>query len=1306
MDGVESLSLQITGDVKKAQKGIDDLIKTLDKLKEATAGGCGLKDVAKGLNKIKNISPGITAVNSKTGKSFGELAANALKSVVSFEAIRRSLRSWISESVEYNENLNLFSVAMGKYADGAMDYATKVGEAMGIDPSEWIRNQGLFMTLGTGFGITGDRAAEMSKQLTQLGYDISSFYNIDVTEAMQKLKSGFAGELEPLRNLGYDLSEAKLKATALSLGINKAVSSMTQAEKAELRYYAIMTQVTQSHGDMARTLEDPANQLRIFKSQLEMTARSLGNIFIPALNAILPYAIAAVKVVRILADAIASLVGYKLPEVSDYATVGDDVASGFEEANTEVAKMKKMLLGIDELNVMSDTASASEAYGGSGFSFELPTYDFIDESVNSRVDEIVEKMKGWLGITDDINSWADLLHTRLGKILVVVGSIGGALAAWKVAKGVSSAFSALGSLFSKKVSTNAGGIGGISVKNTLKALANIGIIVGGIIALVGVIGLLTKIPGFNEVIRSGLESVAAVFNGLLPALLPIAAVSVGVYALGNIKVGTVATGLANAAIIIGGIEALITVIGAFLSVPYLSEFLSVGVQSLVKTFNGLCEVVVPIGLLSGTVVGLGLATPAVVLSGLAGFALVVGGLEVLLVALGALKQIPGFTWIVEEGGKVLCQLGNIIGEFAGSIVGGFAEGVTASFPEIGANLAGFMKNAQPFFDGLNNVNGETLSAVGDLAKMILILTAANVMDGLTSWFTGGNSIVKFGNDLVEFAPSLVKYSNLIKGIDPDIVTGSATAAKALAEFANNVPNEGGVVSWFAGENDISVFGEKLVSFGKSFAKYSDAVKNVDPAVVEASSTAAKSVVEFADNIPNEGGVVSWFTGDNTMDVFGEKMLAFGKNFAEYSKYMAKVDPNVVTASSAAAKSVTEFADNIPNEGGVASWFAGDNTMDTFGEKMLTFGKRFTSYSDYMKKVDSNVVTASSLAAKSVVEFARNIPNEGGVASWFAGDNTMDTFGEKMLTFGEKFVAYSNYMKKVDSKIVTLSSNAAKSVVAFADNIPNEGGVASWFAGDNTMDTFGKKMLSFGEKFAAYSDYMKRVDADIVNKSSDAAKSVVAFADAIPNSGGIGSLFVGDNGIDAFGVKLLSFGKKFKEYYDEIKNVSYTQMLNLNSCIGKIIDFAVRIKNDVDTSRMNKFTDALEDMGTAIKNLPSSKTISISIKQSGATSGVVIGNVPLFASGGFPADGQMFIAREAGPEMVGSIGNRTAVANNDQIVDAVSQGVYSAVVQAMGQSGGNQVVEAKINDKVLFEVVVNRNRQETMRTGYSPLLGGA
>lgn len=334
----------------------------------------------------------------------------------------------ITKSNEYQENLNLFTVAMGEYAQEAFNYGQTVSEVLGIDLSDWIRNQGVFNTLLTGFGDTAERAALMSKNLTQLGYDLSSFFNISVEDAMQKLQSGISGELEPLRRLGYDLSQARLEATALSLGIDKSVQSMTQAEKAELRYYAIMTQVTSAQGDLSRTLEAPANQLRVLSAQFNMAARSIGNIFIPALNAILPYAIAVVQVIREIADAIASLFGFELTEV-DYSGItagasgAGSMADSLDEAAGAAKKLKQYTAGFDELNVFSpDSGSAGSgvgAGGGNGFDFELPEYDFIGEAIQTRVGEIKAMIENSLA---DITAVVSGFSLAIGTIMVLTGA--------------------------------------------------------------------------------------------------------------------------------------------------------------------------------------------------------------------------------------------------------------------------------------------------------------------------------------------------------------------------------------------------------------------------------------------------------------------------------------------------------------------------------------------------------------------------------------------------------------------------------------------------------------------------------------------------------------------------------------------------------------------------------------------------------------------------------------------------------------------------------------------------------------------
>lgn len=364
---------------------------------------------------------------STTGKfTSGLKALNVAAVAITFRKIGHFIAQAVTESNKYQEDLNLFTVALGQYAAEAQNYAEKVSDVMGIDPAQWLRNQGVFNTLLTGFGDTAERAQLMSQNLTQLGYDISSFFNISIEDAMQKLQSGISGELEPLRRLGYDLSQARLEQTALNLGIKESVANMTQAEKAELRYYAIMTQVTTAQGDMARTLEAPANQLRILQAQLTQAARAIGNIFIPALNAILPYAIAVVQVIQEIANALANLAGFKLTEV-DYSGVNSaavgagSLADNLDDAAGAAKKLKQYTAGFDELNVFAPntgSGSGAGAGGAGGFDFDLPTYDFLGDAVQTRIGEIKKMIEDTLA---EITTIVSGFMLAVGAILVVTG---------------------------------------------------------------------------------------------------------------------------------------------------------------------------------------------------------------------------------------------------------------------------------------------------------------------------------------------------------------------------------------------------------------------------------------------------------------------------------------------------------------------------------------------------------------------------------------------------------------------------------------------------------------------------------------------------------------------------------------------------------------------------------------------------------------------------------------------------------------------------------------------------------------------
>lgn len=433
--------------LSKLPKVIEDLeAADIDKFtQQMTALAAAMKPFADEMQKVSN---GFSAFPSKiqklitstekynasarkatttTGKfTSGLKALNVAAVAITFRKIGHFIAQAVTESNKYQEDLNLFTVALGQYAAEAQNYAEKVSDVMGIDPAQWLHNQGVFNTLLTGFGDTAERAQLMSQNLTQLGYDISSFFNISIEDAMQKLQSGISGELEPLRRLGYDLSQARLEQTALNLGIKESVANMTQAEKAELRYYAIMTQVTTAQGDMARTLEAPANQLRILQAQLTQAARAIGNIFIPALNAILPYAIAVVQVIREIANALANLAGFKLTEV-DYSGVNSaavgagSLADNLDDAAGAAKKLKQYTAGFDELNVFAPntgSGSGAGAGGAGGFDFDLPTYDFLGDAVQTRIGEIKKMIEDTLA---EITTIVSGFMLAVGAILVVTG---------------------------------------------------------------------------------------------------------------------------------------------------------------------------------------------------------------------------------------------------------------------------------------------------------------------------------------------------------------------------------------------------------------------------------------------------------------------------------------------------------------------------------------------------------------------------------------------------------------------------------------------------------------------------------------------------------------------------------------------------------------------------------------------------------------------------------------------------------------------------------------------------------------------
>jgi tape measure domain-containing protein len=679
-------------------------------------------------------------------------------------------------------------------------------------------------------------------------------------------------------------------------------------------------------------------------------------------------------------------------------------------------------------------------------------------------------MKGTLG-----GSTALLVASGALAVLAPVLSILGALSWEAIAKGlisIAGAFTIIGvagAVLTPLVPT-------ILALSGAFALIGVGVLTIGAGLLAAGTGLSALAIGFTALATAGAAGATAIVTaltvivtgiaGLIPAVLTkvgegiiaiCKVIAAGAPAIGEAVKAVVLTlidvfvscvpQLADGALqlVVGVLAALVTYTPQIVDLAFkfligildgiasnLPSLIKAGVDVLVAFFAGIVDAlrgidtgallkgIAGIGLLSAIMLALS-ATASLVpgaMVGILGMGAVVAEMALVLAAVGLLSKLPGLSWLIGEGGKLLQGIGTAIGQFVGGIVGGFMSGVSSQFPQIGADLSTFMNNVQPFLQGASQIQPSMMDGVKALAETVLILTAADILQGLTSWLTGGSSLSKFGEELVPFGEAMRDFSLAIGNMDGEIVANAATAGKALAEMAATIPNTGGLVSFFAGENDMTAFGKQLVPFGEAMRQFGDAITGLDANAVTEAAIAGKAMAEMATTIPNSGGVVGFFAGENDMGEFGKQLVPFGEAMKAFGDAVRGLEADAIVNSATAGKALVELADTVPNTGGVVAFFTGNNDVDTFGEKLVPFGEAMKAYSEAIMGMDSAAITNSATAGKALVELANTIPNTGGLVSWFTGDNDLGSFGDGLVQFGSGIKSYSDSISGIDTGIMS------------------------------------------------------------------------------------------------------------------------------------------------------------------------------------------------------------------------------------------------------------------------------------------------
>ena len=1291
---IESLGKSSLGTTVNALKKLPDALKNLDTRKlytqissltrifkpladEMQKVANGFSALPSKIQKLVRESDNLASTNNKVSTSQNKVATSSINlyaklkmATSAVKGIASGIADTIKSMSSYIENVNLFEVSMGNYASSASDYAKSVSEVLGIDPSEWMRNQGVFMTLATGFGVATDKANTMSQELTKLGYDISSFFNISYEDAMQKLQSGFSGELEPLRRLGYDLSQAKLESIALSLGIDKSVSSMTQAEKAQLRYYAIMTQVTTVQGDMARTLNEPANQMRIFKAQVTQAARAIGGIFIPMLNQILPYAIAVAKVIAYLASSIASLFGFELPEIGDAgveAVVGgaEETSDAFEEATKSAKKLKSYMLGFDELNVLNpnedsgDSGSTSSSVVGD-LDIELPTYteNFIPEATESRVNQIVEDMKEWLGITDEITSWSDLLDTKLGDILIDVGLIGAGFGAWKLSNVLSSG---LESLSSKNISWS------FSVVGATLFMAD-----------------LNKLKEFVDDFKENGASFTNV-SGMLSEFAGL--VGDSMIMLGNTKTG-------GALKVVQGVGEIVS------AVSDMSQN-GVNVDNITDAIRGITNITIGIGALTGHLE-------------VTGIAMIIQSITEIINELAEnWEAIRNGDWSGVDKATLVVSAIEFLGGIATAIIGfkkikGIGKISTATDT---------MKDVKTVTSKVSTTTSSMTSKLTSLAKnlglglvILAEVAAAAVLFVGAIWLLG----VELEQVGIAWEP-VIEHGNTIliaMGIGTGILVaiGAITAALGTAG-APLIVNLGLGIAILA-EIGIAagLFIAEILAIGILLDKVGDAW---EPVLTKGETI--KTAILTGTAILVAIGVVTAALGVATVATAGLLPIAIGLGTAL-----------LLEVGIAAGLFITE----------IKAVGDGLNDVADAWEPVLKKGET----------VEAGISTGTELLIKigtvAAALGAASVATVGLLPLAIAlGTDMLIDLCDAFVDFTDGLIDVAKQItddlhpELVDMNAVlpTVSTNMSNFTTFMKDFV---GEIVSYTV-SNTIASIAATVDKFVDFFTT--DPIKRLSDEVSEQYDDIVDLIDDLTDTIPKIERATQLLSDYN--DAMAELQAEAGTEQSsgvlgfvlQFAVNVKNTANEWWSNVKKWwgekVGAVAEFTTTVKNNAATwwSNVKSWWSKDSSAGVDVKvnakkgwsstiksalGIPDSYSLGFKLPKIKVTWGEkeVLGfkisfpsGFETYAQGGFPDIGQMFIAREAGPELVGNIGSRTAVVNNDQIVESVSAGVYQAVIAALGSGNsddGNTQIVINLDGEKIYE-----NQQKIARNrGYNLGMG--
>lgn len=1279
------------------------------------------------------------------------------------------IASVFEESSQYVENLNLFNVAMGETTQSALDFANKVQGAMGIDTSEWMSFQGRLNNLITGFDVSSDKAQIMSQNLTQLAYDYSSLMNVDPSESFDKINSAMSGQIKGLKDYGNNVSVAMVKQTGLKYGLEGAVSEWDQNTQAIMRYITIMNNASKVDvfNDMARTIATPANAVRILAQQFTMLKRAVGNIASVFISKLVPYVQIAVQWLTALANTIANFFGFELPKI-DYSGIAggggalDDVensANGASDAvggtADKVKELKKQLMGFDELNIInkpddsSDSGSGGSGGAGGGGSIgdiELPQYDFLkglENQTNEMMERLAKKMaEMFKPVTNSWNKYGkgvldsiEYQWTEIGKLVDSIGVSFGTV--WQ------------------------NGTGEETMDHIFSIITNINITVGN---LAKQFRTAWDEAGNGTQIVQNLWDSFNVFLGLiddisrdLVKLSDTLDFKPAVKSVVNFTDAFKDLSTTISKLLYGGYKNVLEPLAKWSiekAVPSLVDSLSKAVKGLSKVLDALRPT---INIIEKVATALLKMAGNTVLKAIDLLASAVDGIGSMF------KKFPGLmTGVTTAVGTFIAimKFDKTITSIKSlqSVFDKFTQ--TASMLKncgIGMTLMSWGTNA----DGTTNMIGTMINKFMTLNSAKGPLSAvSDAFNGLAGSITGtstASSILSTALTFLSKNPLVAVVGGLGLVVGALVAVASATddtnnkykkqieQSQALGEECKKLADEQRKLNENASEGIKDSLGdylkikntyEELISLGEGNVEQ---IGNAQGKVDELNSICGETVVQI------ENGHLKWLESKEAIleniEALKQKYI-IQANEETYTKALSKqseVQSKLTLAQNdynKIAKECSGFLDEMgislddvlngnvnyakvlrqltpKQRDAIDAFIKAKETLDD-ATKVSIENKNALEKMSAAQEFNISKTTLQKDGVKGLVENYELLTGEYSSVIGTCGEVTMkyDTLKSALIAYDDviKGHAENNELMSEEEKAnaqecknVVITQLAEKAVAheQSYEKMKQELGSAWDVMTDKEKESLKKQ----------YNDLKKAKDAEkeLINNQKDALLKVLddynidrsdkqakqwkqELEEAQKNGSEQGQEYIDNLVKDLMTGKIKTdqqgdeIGKGFKSNLE--KNIAYFQADSTDA--QSKFDYLKNLK--------------LEDKTAYIDFVSKTKGFRV---LNGIGSIVDSFKIFGYANGGFPDMGQMFVAREAGPELVGRIGKKTAVANNDQIVSAVSGGVYNAMRSAMaGMSGGGKFeihTTVEIDKKAVGKSVVDYNNGIVKQTGKSPLL---